>query len=353
MKKTSRRTFGKQVTGALAALPVSRIIGAPGAEGAEADQITQDTKGRSWNGQERFRAIAPALGTVMQALMEESAEYAPVVAEAALSAKSRAAVQSAIADAAARSGATVSQVTRWIDSFNSLGKPGLMSDIPLEAEACAANLNGTWELQTRFSDGVETAARSQIYSDMDPKNGRGTHLITMTTEVNLFAGTTGTVFFIGLADVQFTQNGPYEVIGTSVGTTYGNVPGYENGLKTTDQFRLVRKGQTENMVGFPVRTSSNGEDTAARTLVEVSGDPGTLKFKLWGSAANGGHGRTVDTVDTYRIMSSRTPLVGGWEPIRDYFERVKGSFASMSNKVPSVAALRKFSQDIPIPHGTR
>lgn len=352
MKKTSRRTFGKQVTGALAALPVSRIIGAPGAEGAQFEP-PQDKGVRSWNGQERFRAIAPALGTVMSALLEESAEYAPVVAEATLSAKSRAAVQSAIADAAARSGASVAQITNWIDAYNSLGKPGLMSDVPLEAEACVANMNGTWELASRFSDGVETAARSQIYADMDPKNGRGTTLITMTTEVNHFAAGAGTVFLIGLADLQFTQNGPYEVIGTSVGVTYGNVPGYENGLKTTDQFRLVRKGQTENMVGFPVRTASNGSDSAARTLVEVSGDPGTLKYKLWGSAGNEKHGRTVDTVDTYRIMSNRTPLVGGWEPIRDYFERVKANFSSMTGKLPSVAALRKYSQDIPIPHGTR
>ena len=37
-----------------------------------------------------------------------------------------------------------------------------MAELNLQAEDCAANLNGTWELTSRFTGGVETAARSQI-----------------------------------------------------------------------------------------------------------------------------------------------------------------------------------------------
>ena len=285
----------------------------------------------------------------MTLLMEEMGEYAPVIEAAALSAESRQALDDAINAAAAKSGATVGQIITWIDAFTSLGKPGLMADIPLLASECAANLHGTWELTSRFSGGVPTACRSSIFCDMDPVTGKGKQLITMVTELNFFEPTSTSVMFIGLADVQYTQNGPYEVVANSVGTTYGNVPGYENGLKTTDSFRLVRRGQNETMLGYPVRTESNGSDTAARTLVEVSGDPGTIKFKMWGSLATANHPRTVDTVDTYTNTSNQRPLIGGWEPIGDYFERVKANFAAFSAKAPSVDALRKACEAVPIP----
>lgn len=347
-KKTSRRTFGKQITGALAALPVARIISAPTAGAQEAEQLKT-----SWNGAERFQAIAPAIGTVMNLLVMEQGEYAPVIEAAALSADARQELDEAISLAASRSGATTEQITTWIDAFTSLGKPGLMADIPLSAADCVANLQGTWELTSRFSGGVQTAARSEIYGDMDPVNARGQTLITMLTEVNHFVDQPVTAFLVGLADLQFTQNGPYEVIGTSVGVTYGNLPGYEAGLKTTDQFRLVRKGQTETMLGYPIRTATNGSDSAARTLVEVSGDPGTIKYKLWGSLATSSHPRTVDTIDTYRNTSNLRPLIGGWEPIADYFERVKANFSSFSAKAANLDTLRKSCELVPVPHLSR
>ncbi|HEU4770365.1 MAG TPA: hypothetical protein VFS77_23565 [Pyrinomonadaceae bacterium] len=349
-KKTSRRTFGKQIAGALAAttLPVGRIISAPVAGAQE----TQELKS-SWNGAERFQAIAPALGTVMNLLVTEEGEYAPVMEAAALSLAARKELDDAISFAASKSGASNDQIITWIDAFTSLGKPGLMADIPLTAADCAANLQGSWELTSRFSGGLPTAARSEIYADMDPVTGRGKQLITMLTEVNFFTDPPVTSFFIGFADVQFTQNGPFEVIGTSVGTTFGNLPGYENGLKTTDQFRLVRRGQNETMLGYPIRTESNGSDTAARTLVEVSGDPGTIKFKMWGSLGTGSHPRTVDTVDTYRNTSNLRPLIGGWEPITDYFERVKANFKEFSASAPTADALQKACDVVAVPRLSR
>lgn len=347
-KKTSRRTFGKQIAGAMAALPVARIISAQGAGAAEAQELRS-----SWNGAERFQAIAPALGTVINLLVEAEGEYAPVVEAAALSVEARKELDDAISFAASKSGASTDQIITWIDAFTSLGKPGLMADIPISAADCAANLQGSWELTSRFSGGVETAARSEMHYDMDPVNARGKSLITMLTEVNFFVDPPVTTFFTGFADVQFTQNGPFEVIGSSVGVTYGNVPGYEAGLRTTDQFRLVRRGQNETMLGYPVRTESNGSDTAARTLVEVGGDPGTIKYKMWGALATDSHPRTVDTVDTYRNISNRRPLIGGWEPIADYFERVKANFKQFSARAPTADALRKACEDLPVPRLSR
>ena len=161
-KKSSRRTFGKQVAGTLAALPVARIISAPSAGAAETKELKS-----SWNGAERFQAIAPALGTVINLLTMEEGEYAPVMNAPALSSAARKELDDAISFAASKSGATTDQIIMWIDAFTSLGKPGLMADISLTADDCAANLNGSWELTSRFSGGVETAARSEIYADMD------------------------------------------------------------------------------------------------------------------------------------------------------------------------------------------
>lgn len=362
-KKTSRRTFGKQLTGALAALPVASMISTPGASALASDKSgRKDTKRTAfkgpaigvWNGPERFRAIQPALGAVTAALteLEEDAEYAPVeLAEASFAASVQSQINTAISEAAKSSGATEAQIHTWIDTFLSLGKGGLMAEIPLTAEDCAANINGSWELLSRFSGGVETAARGQIYYDMDPASASGKCLITLATELNFFEGAPTSVFFIGFSELHFTQNGPYEVIGNSTGTTFGNAPGYENGLKTTDTFTLVRRGQNETMVGRPTRTSSNGTDSAARTLVEVGGDPGTIKYKMWGSLATSKHPRTLDTIDTYVNMSSRRPLVGGWEPISDYFDRVtsQGLFKTPIN----LQTLRRATEKVAIPFGSR
>jgi hypothetical protein len=318
---------------------------------------------RDWNGLERFEAIAPVMGRIMQ-LQEADAAMAYAPAEALTIAKTfQREIQEAVRAAATDSGASEDQIRTWVDSFASLGKPGLMNEIPLEAADCAANLNGTWELTSRFSGGAESSTRSQMYCDMDPDRLRGTSLITMWTEVNSFEKSgPGTIFLIGLAELQFKQNGPYEVIGTSRGTTFGNFPGYETGVTTTDNYRLVRRGQNETMLGNPIRTESGGSDSFARDLVEVSGDPGTIKFKMWGVKATENHPRTIDTVDTYTLMSNRRPLVGGWEPIGDYFKRMteqagkagkKGSKFQPPGALGTRESLRRYCQDVPIPRNAR
>jgi len=317
-----------------------------------------------WNGATRFDAIAPVFGRILQLQRAAALAYAPAAQAFTLSAAADREIQEAVASAAKESGASEDQIRTWVESFNSLGKPGLMSSIPLTAADCCANLNGTFDLLSRFSGGVEVAARSRIYGDMNPRRGTGTTLITMWTEENHFkapASGATTIFLIGLAEVKFTQNGPYEVIGTSRGRTFGNVPGYEKGVETRDEFVLVRKGHNETMLGVPRRSEANGSDTAARFLVEVGGDPGIIKFKMWGVPATDQHPATLDTVDTYAIMNSRRPLVGGWETITDYFNRVTKSGA-VGRTAKSAAlfeapnnrqALRRACEQVPIPPNSR
>lgn len=316
-----------------------------------------------WNGTTRFQAIAPVFGRMLQLQEAAAMSYAPAAEAFTLSAAADREIREAVASAAKTSGASEGQIRHWVESFNSLGKPGLMSNIPLTAEECCANMNGTFELLSRFSGGVEVAARSRIYGDMNPEKGTGTHLITMWTEENHFAPERGTAttFLIGLSEIKFTQNGPYEVIGTSRGRTFGNVPGYEKGVETRDEFVLVRKGHNETMLGVPARSEANGSDSAARFLVEVSGDAGIIKFKMWGVPATDKHPATQDTVDTYTIISSRRPLVGGWEPITDYFSRITGSGASTRTAKSAALfqtpgnrqALRRACEQVPVPPNSR
>lgn len=322
-----------------------------------------------WNGATRFNAIAPVFGRILQ-IQEEAAlaSNAPgAVGSYTLSATANREIQEAVAAAAEVSGASEDQIRSWVDSFSSLGRPGLMSSIPISAAECCANLNGTFDLLSRFSGGVEVPARGRIYGDMNPKKGTGTQLVTMWTEENHSPRGRGndTIFLICLIDLKFTQNGPYEVIGTSRGKVFGNAQGYEKGVETRDEFILVRKAHNEAMVGAPARSETSASDSGElfqnqARLVEVSGDPGIIKYKMWGVPATDTHPATLDTVDTYAVMNTRRPLVGGWEPIRDYFNRVtrgaaggraaaKGGEAALFTSPGNRQALRSACELPPIP----
>ena len=315
-----------------------------------------------WNGATRFQAIAPVFGRMLQLRQALATNYAGGAEAFKLSAATNREVQDLVASASKESGASEDQIRSWVESFNSLGKAGLMSNIPLTAAECCANLNGTFELISRFSGGVEVATRSRVYGDMNPSKGTGTQLITMWTEEAHLPKAAGnaTIFLIMLAELKFTQNGPYEVIGSSRARIFGNYPGYEKGLETTDEFLLVRKGHNETMVGVPSRSEANGTDSLARSLVEVSGDPGFIKYKMWGVPATDKTPATLDTVDTYAIMSSRRPLVGGWESLTDYFNRVTQSGGGRTAKSAALfqepnnrSALQRACEDVPIPSNSR
>ena len=316
-----------------------------------------------WNGATRFQAISPVVGRILELQQAVATDYAPAAEAFRLSGAADREIREAVASAAKGSGASEDQIRTWVESFNSLGKAGLMSSIPLTAAECCANLNGTFELISQFSGGVETATRGRIYGDMNPEKGTGTQLITMWTEEAHLPKAAGnaTIFLIMLAELKFTQNGPYEVIGTSRARIFGNVTGYEKGLETRDEFVLVRKGHNETMVGAPARSEANGSDTLARFLVEVSGDPGFIKYKMWGVPATAEHPATLDTVDTYAIMSSRRPLVGGWESLPDYFNRVTGGGkgpktakgAALFTAPGNRQALRRACEEVLVPRSSR
>lgn len=327
-------------------------------QGPSSAAIAQEA---GWNGTTRFQAIAPVFGKMLELQQMAAMSYAPAEAFA-LSAVADREIQQAVASAAKASGASEDQIRHWVESFNSFGKPGLMSNVPLTAAECCANMNGTFELISRFSGGVEVAARSQFFGDMNPEDGTGTLLITMWTEENHFRAEEGTetVFLIGLSEMKLTQNGPYEVIGTSTGKTFGNVKGYENGVETRDEFLMVRKGHNEMMMGVPRRAEANGTDSAARFLVEAGGDGGIIKYKMWGTPATDTHPATLDTVDTYQVISTRRPLVGGWETITDYFNRITQSGTVQTTKGQALfwspnsrEVLRRACEQVSIPSNSR
>ena len=191
------------------------------------------------------------------------------------------------------------------------------------------------------------------------KRLRGTSLTTMWTEVNFFEKSRTSIDFLdwfGRTPIQ--QNGPYEVIGTSRGTTFGNFLVMKRGRNDGQATVSCAEGRTRPCW----EPDPDGEwrvGLFARDLVEVSGDPGTIKFKMWGVKATGDHPRTIDTADTYTLMSSRRPLVGGWEPIGDYFKRMTEQAAKKGGKFQPPGArgtresLRRFCEDVPIPRAAR
>ena len=211
----------------------------------------------------------------------------------------------------------------------------------MAAEACAENIAGTWELSSRLSGGELTNARGNLYYDMDPKNLRGWHMITMWTEENHFETDSKETFVLAaLAELTFEQESPHSVIGRSKGRIVGNFGEYERGKDIEDEFRLVRVGNNEKMVGVSRRYSyaedggtslsgNAGEQFFSHMLVGVGGDPNAIVFANSGLPALGNRGRTVDVVDTYVNVSHDRPLIGGWEPIKDYFARITDPKSSL------------------------
>lgn len=294
---------------------------------------------RTWNGAERLAAIFPALGTVIP-MRERLVSELP---EAALKAEMNNNINAAIREAAEVSGASPDDISQWIEDFTYLGKPGLVTPVPLAAEDCAANIQGTFELETRLTDGSFTAARSRLYYDMDPQKRRGMHLITMWTEHNHFdrkltKGDQSTLLLVALVEMTFKNRGKYEVEVRTRGRLVGNFGDYETGEEVADTFKLVRRGNNEAMVGVPSSyTFLGGRKSGGYTdseyfnhaLVKVSGDPGSIVFANLGLPAQGTKGRTLDVVDTYVNMGRKRPLIAGWEPVSDYFKRMTDPNSSL------------------------
>jgi hypothetical protein len=270
--------------------------------------ISKDPK--DWNGVERLAAITPALGAVID--LRERLATNPGDAR-----RIRSDIAAAIDSAASRAGVSPEHIERWIDTFTYLGKPGLLAPVKLTAQACAAKLQGTWELKSRLTNGRPTVARSHLYYDMDAASGRGQHLmIICTDEPDIRRDST--LLVAAFSELTFRQNGEFEVVVRSRGQLTGNHTPFETGREIQDEFRLVRHGHEERMIGMP--GSRPGATAFNHRLVQLGGDPNSLVFAHSGLASNGDMARTQDVVDTYVKVSSARPLVGGWQPIREYFD---------------------------------
>jgi hypothetical protein len=305
---------------------------------------------QKWNGAERLAAIFPALGA--QVPVRNRSILAERLSDAELNNMNMAAA-AALSSAANQAGVTSDQISDWIDRFAALGKPGLLADDTVDQADCADQVQGTWELVSRLSGGQLVNARSNIYFDMDPKNATGWQLTTMWTEENHFENPAANSSFVLAALVQLTfqQAGPYTVIGRSKGRIIGNFGEFLTGKDVTDTFQLVRTGNNERMVPLSSKFASPdpNDNFYSQMLVGVGGDPNTIVYQMSGMPATAAHPRTVDVVDTYVNVNHERPLIGGWEPIQDYFNRMSDPqlmLRSIENAGKNGAALHFFQKPI-------
>lgn len=287
--------------------------------------ITKDPK--NWNGAERLGAIAPALSSVIE--LRERLSKNPSDAR-----RIGNDIAAAIDSAAAKANVSADHIERWMDTFLYLGKPGLLAPVKVTAEACAAKLRGTWELTSRITNGRPTVTRSHLYYDMDLATGRGQHLMILCTD-EPGIGRDATLLVAAFSELTFQQNGEFEVVVRSRGRLIGNHGPFETGREIQDEFRLVRHGQEERMIGLPgSRVAGGASDAFNHRLVQLGGDANSLVFAHSGLASTGDMARTPDVVDTYAKVSSARPLVAGWQPIKEYFD-------GMVSPAPFVSQLQK------------
>ncbi|SNR77630.1 hypothetical protein [Puniceibacterium sediminis] len=255
--------------------------------------------------------------------------------------------------AAARSGhGNVEEIRRSFLAFSGLGLPGLMSPIPLDASRVAQSFNGTWELRHRFTDGGRTGyaeprhntvARSQIYYDLyDKDKNRLRQLTVMWTKENhyprekqLLRDMPGrqdeeeTFLLASLVDIRLRQLDPWTVEYTDDGMVYGNHGDYLNGVRCVSTAYMMRFGASESLIGVPETRMVLPDGTQQPVsgmfilLNVLGGGPSALSFPMSGLPEMNGDLPTFDTVDSYMKVNSDRPLIGGFEPIDKYFERLR------------------------------
>jgi len=303
-----------------------------------------------WNGAERLAAIFPALGA--QVPVRNRSILAERLSDAEMN-NMKTTATAALQSAAKQADVAPDQIEAWIDRFSALGKPGLLADDVVDQEDCAEQVEGTWELISRLSGGQLVNARSNIYFDMDPKTATGYQLTTMWTEENHFEGQAPSSGFVlaALVQLKFEQNGPYSVIGRSTGRIIGNFGEFVTGKDVTDTFQLIRTGNNERMVPLSSKLapSDPNDNFYSQMLVGVGGDPNTIVYQMSGVPATADRTRTMDVVDTYVNSSHERPLIGGWEPITDYFNRMsdpQSMLRSIGDRGKNGASLHFFQNPI-------
>ena len=263
--------------------------------------------------------------------------------------------------AAERSGHdNVEEVRRMFLAYNGLGMPGLMSPIPLDAGRVAKSFNGTWEMRHRFTDGGRTAyaeprhntvARSHIYYDLyNKEENRLRQLTVMWTKENHYPRAKQlardlpdreeaeeSFLITALVDIRLRQIDPWTVEYTDDGMVYGNHGEYINGVRCISTAYMMRFGASESLLGVPdtrmVLPDGTEQPVSGMFILlnVLGGGPSALSFPMAGLPEMNGDLPTFDTVDSYMKVNSDRPLIGGFEPIGSYFERLRDPSAALRN----------------------
>jgi hypothetical protein len=307
----------------------------------------------SFNGYERLQAISPVLSRAMELharLLHESPSEARNQSVAA-------GFDAVYGEAAQQAGVEPEVIQRWTENFMAAGKPGLSAPVKLSAAEVADGMRGTWELTSRFHNGGNTVyasadgttpTRSRIYHEVEPGQTNGKMLITMWTDenhyprewsvVNEFKGMKNpekqTFLMIAWVEWKLRNIDDHTVEWTNDGELVGNFAHYRQPKKVYGRNVLTRQEETMAMVGIP--ESMWVDDSGTRTpvigrflLVKAAGAPDRVVYHEQGFPAMHGNERTLDEVDTYVRISSENPLIAGWEPIQDYYNRMKNPGARL------------------------
>ena len=310
---------------------------------------------------ERYEALSPILS-------QGAAAYGSLFKGTATTAKTLEATKtklsSMFASVAKDSGMSVEETRRAFFGFLLNGWPGLMTPIPISAEQTAKNMQGTWELAERITDGghsslarsdtATTRARSTICWQMVPgTTNQLVELQVMWNEENHYprdvalkrffegkASGTETFLIAALMRTTLKQADDYTVEITNQGEIVGNFAHYRDPITFTGNVRIgsfsgltsMLEMQTDEDITAFHRGMRVSTKSGQFALLNVQAGFNTLSYKMTGLPPMDGDSRTMDVVDNYTKISSQQPLIGGWEAPEDYFARVRGFLVSANPK---------------------
>lgn len=325
---------------------------------------------------ERYQVLSPILSEGTRAYMRlfepsSGAEHAPL--EAIRSVKSD--LSGLLRTITANSPMSEEETHRAFHGFIQNGWSGLLTPIPISAEHLLKNFVGTWELAARYTNGGDTAlartstattrARSNIYFAPVPgKKDELFELQIMWNEENhyprnvslkMFADQKGkvnsTFLIAALMRTRITQVDDYTVELAHEGQIVGNHGHYTT---PTDFKGRVQIGSTDGyntmlrmQDGETCQASVRGVEVPVAgmfILLNVQSGYGRLTYRMTGLPATDAASRSMDVVDNYAKISSQPPLVGGWEPVDEYFERIRDHIIRSN---PPRARLAQFDVESP------
>lgn len=304
---------------------------------------------------ERYEAIQPILG-------EATAQYLRLIREEASpdrDADVATRLNKLFEQAAQGTKMSTEEARRAFQGYNTMGMSGLMAPIPLSAALCAETFEGTWELRHRFTNGGrtphaglggDTNARSNMYYDVTNYDTNEVDQLTvMWTEENHYIREEAVKAFFANRDVseqtfliaalnriKLNQIDEYTVEYLDEGEYIGNYSDFQNGGKAKSRALMMRFGGSESLLGIPetkvILDDGSEQPVTGTFLLLNSTGCGPTAFSWIMSGLPPMHGdemRSFDTVDTYIKQNADKPLIGGFETLETYFNRLRnpGQFA--------------------------